>query len=116
MNNNVSNQDRDRLKRVIGKKFDTTMIFPLSQFEAAFGAAWGNGKSEENLTDEERVNRKKWQECRNNILNLGNHQKRNANVELDTYDVERKRYQAVFIPKEQYDEMEDNEKFDRFNR
>jgi len=32
---------RDRLKKIIGTKFQTTMIFPLSQFESAFGQLWG---------------------------------------------------------------------------
>lgn len=89
---------KDRFKKIINKKFDTTMIYPLSQFEAAFGHLWGNGKLEENLTDEELVYLAKWRQCRNNILNQGNLQKRNFGTELAMHDVIWNRYQAVFIP------------------
>lgn len=89
---------KKRLKKIIGKKFDTTMIYPLSQIEAAFGELWGLGKDEEDLTPEEKTMKKKWQECRNNILNNGNHQKRNAFAELDMHKVTWEGYKYEFKP------------------
>lgn len=94
---------KKRLKNIIGKKIDTTMIFPLSQIESAFGHLWGHGKSELELTPEEKVMYKKWQECRNNILNNGNQQKRNAFAELDMHDVYWKRFKYEFLPKDKLD-------------
>jgi hypothetical protein len=89
---------RERLKKIIGKKFDTTMIYPLSQFEAAFGHLWGDKLPDEKITDEQKVMRGKWKECRNNILNNGNQQKRNAFAELDMHDVTWLRYKTILIP------------------
>jgi hypothetical protein len=100
---------RDRLKKIIGTKIQTTMIFPLSVFEAAFGTLWGYGKNEESLTEEEKVYRKKWNLCRESILNTGNQQKRNAFVEIDMYDVVWLGYQTLLVPMEKYQEIKKNE-------
>ena len=89
---------RERLKKIISKKIETTMIYPLSQFEMVFGDLWGNGLPEESLTDEQLVYREKWKQCRTNVLNLGNQQVRNAKSELDMYDVVWNRYNATFLP------------------
>jgi hypothetical protein len=91
-------QYRARLKKIIGKKFDTTMIYPLSQIEAAFGHLWGHGKPDSSLSNEEIMYKRKWDECRTNILNNGNQQKRNAYTELDMHDVEWKRFTATLKP------------------
>lgn len=92
------NPSKERLKKILGKKFSTVMIFPLSQFETAFGHLWGMGKEEKDLTEAERILQFKWQECRNNILNLGNTQKRNAFAELELYDISWQGYKSVFLP------------------
>jgi hypothetical protein len=76
------------------------MIYPLSQFEMAFGHLWGDQKPEDQLTAEEKQNRAKWKQCRNNILNNGNQQRRNAFAELDMYDIVWNRYQATFYIKD----------------
>lgn len=89
---------RERLKKIIGKKMDTVMIFPLSQFEAAFGELWGDKLPEESLTDSQKSMRVKWNKVRDNILNTGNHQKRNAFLELDNHKVEWLRYSAILLP------------------
>jgi hypothetical protein len=94
-NDDMKEKMRDRLKTIVSKKFDTTMIYPISQFEAAFGELWGNGKSEDSLSDSEKLFRAKWKQCRNNILNNGNQQKRNANAEINMHDVVWRRYQTV---------------------
>lgn len=89
---------KERLKKIIGKKIETTMIYPLSQFEVAFGELWGCGLPEDKLTDEELIMRKKWEEVRQRILDNGNRQKRNAMSELEQYNVEWLRYRQVFLP------------------
>lgn len=74
------------------------MIFPLSQFEMVFGDLWGHGKPIEDLTDEEHLNRLKWDECRTKILDNGHKQIRNVETELRTYDIIWKRYTTVLTP------------------
>lgn len=98
---------RERLKRIIGKKFDTTMIFPLSQFESAFGVLWGQDKQKTDLTKEEMEMRVKWEKCRNAILNLGNAQKRNSMTEIDLHEITQKKFKAVFLPIDKYDQRFD---------
>lgn len=100
---------KERLKKIIAKKFDTTMIFPLSQFEAAFGHLWGDQLPEDRLTDDQKVMRGKWKECRNNILNNGNQQKRNAFAELDMHDVTWLRYNTTLLPLDRFNELQNNE-------
>ncbi len=97
---------KNRLKKIVGKKFDTTMIFSLSQFETAFGHMWGHGLESTRLTDEQKVMRDKWKQCRENILNNGNQQKRNAKTELDMHEVIWKKYQTILVPVTQEDKGE----------
>lgn len=98
----MKDQFKERLKKIIGKKINTTMIYPLSQFETAFGHLWGNGKPEESLTQEEMLNLAKWKQIRNNILNNGNQQKRNSWAELDMHEIIWNRYRTTFIPRENF--------------
>jgi hypothetical protein len=91
-------QCKERFKKIVGKKFETVTVYPLSQFETIFGHLWGHGKPKESLTDEENVMRAKWEQCRTNILNVGNQQRRNFEAELSMYDVLWNRYQTVFYP------------------
>lgn len=89
---------KERLKKIAHKKIDTTMVFPLSQFEMEFGHIWGHGKPEYKLTQEEKVNLAKWKRCRNEILNNGNKQKRGISDEIDMHTVIWNRYQVQLIP------------------
>ncbi|TXT66129.1 MAG: hypothetical protein BAJALOKI3v1_50129 [Promethearchaeota archaeon] len=86
----------ERLKKIMNKKFETVIIHPLSEFEQYFGFIWGHGKTDDKLTDNEREMRKRWQECRANILNYGHRKRSNAMKELDMHTVVWNRYQTVF--------------------
>lgn len=97
---NLKKEYNERLKRIAKKKMQTTMIYPLSQFEMVFGHFWGHGKSEDQLTEDEKMFREKWDTCRNNILDNGNRQIRNLLSEITRYDVVWKRYQMELVPKE----------------
>ena len=61
-----SNEDRyyshskKRFIKVMGTKFKTTMIGALAAFEENFGDLWGHGKSEQELTPEEKEYREIW--------------------------------------------------------
>lgn len=61
---------------ILEKRFQTTMIGALYEFEQSFGYLWGQDKDTENLTQEEQRFKLKWEDTRNQILNNGNNQLR----------------------------------------
>lgn len=69
-------------KELLMKRFQTTMIGSLFEFEKVFGYLWGQEKDEEDLTDTELDFLDKWDFVRNQILNNGNSQLRKAIVDL----------------------------------
>jgi hypothetical protein len=73
-------------KKILTKKFQTTMIGALFEFEKNFGYLWGHNKDENDLTDNELDFLDRWDFTRNQILNNGNNQLRQALSELDKYD------------------------------
>lgn len=91
---------RERLKTIASRKFKTTMIYPLAQVEMEFGHLWGHGKPEANLTKEEKINKAKWERCRNNILNNGNRQMRGLMAEMDSHEVVWQRFTTTFTVQE----------------
>jgi len=70
-------------KSLLTKRFQTTMIGALHEFEKAFGYLWGHLKDEDNLTDNELDFLDRWDTVRNQILNNGNNQLRKAIADLD---------------------------------
>jgi hypothetical protein len=68
----------DHQKQILTKRFQTTMIGSLFEFEKAFGYLWGQDKNEDDLTDAELDFLDKWDFVRNQILNNGNSQLRKA--------------------------------------
>ena len=96
---------QDTLKRHVTTKFKTTMIGALAKFEELFGDSWGHGKSEDALTEPERLNREKWQTVRTEILNQGNSQLRAAMSEIEEYTIRRnKKIYDIPLKKEDHDE------------
>jgi hypothetical protein len=73
----------------------TVMIGALSAVEEKFGFLWGQG-SEQPLTKNQILLSDIFQVLRSQILDIGNAQIRNAETEIDTYDVEWNRYQYHF--------------------
>lgn len=70
-------------KAILTKRFQTTMIGALFEFEKVFGHLWGQHKDDENdLTDKELESLDKWDSVRNQILNNGNNQLRKAISDL----------------------------------
>jgi hypothetical protein len=79
-------------KSVLTKRFQTTMIGALHEFEKAFGYLWGINKSEDQLTDSELDFEDRWILVRNQILNNGNHQLRKCLADLDSIKYHYKLY------------------------
>lgn len=90
---------RQRLDKLISTKIRTTFIGALSSFEEAFGALWGYGKNEDELTKDELDNRNIWIEVRTKVLNNGNNQLRAAQTEIANNIVQWNRYHIDFIIK-----------------
>lgn len=89
------NQDIDK---ILQKRFQTTMIGALSEFEKSFGYLWGIDKTEdEQLTDKEDKFLDIWEETRNRVLNNGNNQLRKALSEVKKNNV---RYNYKFRMRE----------------
>jgi hypothetical protein len=70
-------------KLILTKRFQTTMIGSLFEFEKTFGYLWGQNKNEEDLTDSELDFLDRWDFVRNQILNNGNNQLRKCISDLD---------------------------------
>lgn len=88
---------KKRLLNNIQRKFNTTMIGALSEFERVFGDVWRHGVSLDQLTEDEIEFRKMWEEVRTNILNNGNNQARAASDEIAQYTMTWDKFRTEFI-------------------
>ena len=87
-------ESRDRLSKILKKKVETTMIGALSSVEQNFGYLWNNGQQ---MTAEQERLYDLYQKIRSEILDRGNSQSRNIDVELSQYEVKWLRY-SLNIP------------------
>lgn len=93
----ISQDSRDRLKKISHKKFRTCFIAALSEFEKEFGIVlWGHGLPDDQITDDQRANREVWERVRKNILDKGNAQSRALSMELDLHNIEFEGYKIKF--------------------
>lgn len=90
-------QFKERLKKNLSTKFQTTMIFPLAAFESAFGFLWKHNEPYESLTEDEKWYRDAYEDMRQGVLDNGNRQLRNAVSELENYEIVLKRYHATLV-------------------
>jgi hypothetical protein len=67
---------------ILNKRFQTTMIGSIYEFEENFGYLWGQEKDDQDLTESEKRFRLKWENTRNQILNNGNNQLRKCIKDL----------------------------------
>jgi hypothetical protein len=75
-------KNQEIINSILYKRFQTTMIGALHQFEQFFGELWGIDLPEDQLTKQQLGFSDKWELVRNNILNNGNHQLRKTIQEL----------------------------------
>jgi transcription termination factor Rho len=85
---------RDRLGKILKKKVETTMIGALASVEQNFGFLWNAGGE---MTPEQEKMYDLYQKIRSEILDKGNSQARNIDVELSQYEVKWLRY-SITIP------------------
>jgi len=95
-------KDKEIFKKNIITKLRTTLIGSISIFEEFFGRIWGFklNKNKEDLSQNEKLWAAVWQKCRNEILNNGNNQLRNAECEIENYDIISKKVFVKYKVKE----------------
>lgn len=71
------------IKDILTKRFQTTMIGALYEFENNFGHLWGIDKEDNELTEYQEKLREIWEYTRNSILNNGNNQLRKCISDLE---------------------------------
>ena len=92
-------------KSILTKRFQTTMIGSLYEFEQTFGYLWGMDKEEKDLTSSENRFRLLWEDTRNAILNNGNNQLRKCLSDLEkTSDHQQTRYTYKFYKRKDYED------------
>jgi len=70
-------------KNIIAKRFQTTMIGALYEFEENFGYLWGLDKDDSELNENQIKFREQWEDTRNRVLNNGNNQLRKCISDLE---------------------------------
>ena len=85
---------KDRLLKISKKKVQTTMIGALSTIERVFGFLWGHDEKSD-LTPEQEHMKELFEEVRSEILDRGNNQARNLEVEFANYEINWLRYQIT---------------------
>ena len=82
----------DTLFKNTKKKIQTTMIGSLSDIEEHFGFLWNFGEDESQLTEEQKHIKSIYEEARAKILDRGNTQIRDLELEFINYEISRKKY------------------------
>lgn len=95
-NSKYLEQSKQRLKNIVDKKIQTTMIGALSAFEEIIlGSVFFD-----NLPDEEKVELEDlYNKCRSKILDTGNTAKRNLTEEFQHYTINWDRYTVNLVMK-----------------
>ncbi len=81
----MNDRSKDRLRKEINKRINTTMIGAIASIEKYFGKMWGF--ENQDVTPQQERLREVFEELRSEILDKGNAQIRNIESELSSYDV-----------------------------
>lgn len=80
-------KSKERLEDILVKKIKTSFIGAIAAFEEKFSPSWGGKKYEQDLTENEKLIRKIWNDVRNIILDNGNGQIRAVKKELEQHTI-----------------------------
>jgi hypothetical protein len=86
----LEQRSKMRLKKDVKKKIETTMIGALASIEKFFGSFWGH--NEESKTPEHAAIKEVYEELRSEILDKGNMQIKNSELDIENYDVTWNKY------------------------
>lgn len=93
----------DIQKDLLTRRFQTTMIGALFEFEKAFGHLWGHNKDIDELSTTELEFNDLWEDVRHRILNNGNNQLRKTIVDFTNNNNTQTKYKYNFYPKKRRD-------------
>jgi hypothetical protein len=82
----------DALLKNAKKKIQTTMIGSLSDIEEFLGFLWGFGENENSLSEDQKQMKCIYEDIRAKILDRGNTQIRDLELDFINYEVSRKKY------------------------
>lgn len=82
----------DSLFKAAKKKIQTTMIGSLSTVEEYFGFLWNHGASDDQLSEEQKHIKNIYEDARAKILDRGNTQIRDLELEFVNYEITKKKY------------------------
>jgi hypothetical protein len=94
---------KNNINKILEKRFQTTMIGSLYEFEESFGYLWGQDKEDHELTEQEQKFRTKWEDTRNEILNNGNNQLRKCINDLSNINTNDTKYSYKFYNRKGWD-------------
>lgn len=86
------------------KKIQTTMIGSLSDVEEFFGFLWGFGEDETSLSEDQKQLKCIYEDVRAKILDRGNTQIRDLELDFINYEISRKKYYIELPAKPKGDE------------
>ncbi len=92
----LKKESKEKLSKEVQKKLTTIMIGALDKYETFMGHKWGHGLNEDDCSDEQLDTYDIWQQCRHEIMDLGNKQIRAILSELDLYEIEWKGYKRLY--------------------
>lgn len=98
---------KDNYTELLTKRFQTTMIGALYEFEKVFGYLWGQNKNPDFLSESEEDFRDRWESVRNQILNNGNNQLRKCLNDLDQLNNNNKYHYKFYTKKDKGNNYED---------
>jgi len=81
----------NQLSNALAKRFQTVFIGAIAAFEEEFGELWGKDLPPNRGDKREGELYEKWQNVRRKILNNGNNQIRSALLELENYEISKKK-------------------------
>lgn len=89
----------EEIKDLLKKRFQTTMIGAIFEFEKTFGYLWGQDKNPDFLTEIEEDFRDRWENVRNQILNNGNNQLRKCLIDINNINTDSKYHYRFYTRK-----------------
>lgn len=93
----------EEIKELLKKRFQTTMIGAIFEFEKTFGYLWGQDKNPDFLSEIEEDFRDRWEVVRNQILNNGNNQLRKCLIDIENINTDDTKYHYRFYKRKAKD-------------
>lgn len=84
--------DKFKMRKCISTSLKTTAVGSIAIFEENFGHLWGEGVPEDQLTEEQKLYKERWQETRSQIFDRCRQSEEIALSTLDKFSIKKKTY------------------------